>query len=247
MKRVIFLALALLLCLGLCACSEPNYGEYEALIGYIESDDYTSAYLELHKFFGDRELHFEVVESTENMPTEEPPAPTEAEDLYVAVEITLDNWQEYFEIVYREEWLENAFGELTDLTYSYYFQLREEYVDRIYSGSLSQESTQDESGHTIKQMAQSKIDVEIGSTKTLYRVALDPENRTYTLKGKYSLNTVWGGYATEIYSLEFGGRFNYFDRITYANISLTWEDAYYNAYEDFEVLRIQGTIYLEKE
>ena len=246
MKRVIFLALALLLCLGLCACSEPNYGEYEALIGYIESDDYTSAYLELHKFFGDGELHFEVVESTENMPTEEPPAPTEAEDLYVAVEITLDNWQEYFEIVYREKWLENAFGEPTYLSYSHHLQLREEYADRIYFGSLSQESTQDENGYTIMEMAHSEIDVEIGSTKTLYRIALDPENRTYTLNGKHSLNKTWGGYSTAIHSLGYSDTYS-FDRITYADISLTWDDTYYYAYEDFEVLRIQGTIYLEKE
>ena len=47
------------------------------------------------------------------------------------VEITIDNWEQYFTISYVETWQENAFGEYDDLKVDAVLALKPEYIGRI--------------------------------------------------------------------------------------------------------------------
>ncbi len=47
------------------------------------------------------------------------------------VEITMDNWQEFFEIRPEVEWYQDDFGETTSLHYCHFFAVRPEYLDKI--------------------------------------------------------------------------------------------------------------------
>ncbi len=49
----------------------------------------------------------------------------------VETQITLANWQEFFELKEAARWDENAFGEAETLRVVYYLVLRDEYKDRI--------------------------------------------------------------------------------------------------------------------
>ena len=59
MKRIFVCLLVLMVCLSLCACGNDaameKYKEYEALIGYLESGDYESAYRELDRLTGKKD------------------------------------------------------------------------------------------------------------------------------------------------------------------------------------------------
>lgn len=71
--------------------------------------------------------------ATTKAPTKTPTeAPTDAptEPVPVKIEITIDNWQEYFEIVYREEPLKNEFGDITDLATGHYLVLKDKYAQK---------------------------------------------------------------------------------------------------------------------
>ena len=48
-------------------------------------------------------------------------------DLYEAIEITTENWDEYFEITDEGRFSENAFGEVKSFTYYQYLSLKDEY------------------------------------------------------------------------------------------------------------------------
>ena len=49
------------------------------------------------------------------------------------VSITLDNWQEYFSFVDKYDYVYDAEGAITETYYYIYFQLKEEYQDRLVS------------------------------------------------------------------------------------------------------------------
>ena len=48
-----------------------------------------------------------------------------------AVEITIDNWEQYFTISYVDTWQKNSFGEYDDLKVDAVFALKPEYIGRI--------------------------------------------------------------------------------------------------------------------
>lgn len=113
MKKIILLALVLCMCLSLCACGVDE--KYEELLGYLENGDAQGAKQELsqllpelgeeqEKAAADAALlekyqdligHMEAAEYEAAKADVETyiPAPT-----YSEVAITLDNWQQYFEV-----------------------------------------------------------------------------------------------------------------------------------------------------
>ena len=111
MKKALSVLLALILCLSLCACgNQDKYKKYDTLIGYIESNKRAGALAGLTKLFGTNVFVGQlIVNPSEFTESTDPPI------THTEVEITLENWQEYFEITIEEQWGKNAFGELSAL------------------------------------------------------------------------------------------------------------------------------------
>lgn len=147
MKRAVVLLLMAVLCLSFCACGSSKelekYKRYDALIGYIEAGDEENATNEL------------LVLLQENMPEVNEPTIT-------TVEITMDNWQEYFEIRVCESKYYNAFGELDDTWRTDAIYLKEEYISSLTTGGA---------------------DVAFGVTATIAYLEYDEENNIFVENG----------------------------------------------------------------
>lgn len=129
MKKALSFTLVLAMCLLLLACSRQDAGsnEYDALIGYIEADNYLAAYAELNRLMGSDAPPYLVGA----------PAADADEENAKEIEITPDNWQDYFEFrdavtVYR-----NAFEEMTDFTPEHKFGIKKTWEDSIVSVDLA--------------------------------------------------------------------------------------------------------------
>lgn len=108
MKKIILLIISAAVCLSLCACGQSaKYKKYDKLISCIENGDYEGAHSEL-----DRIEAFD-----ENTTASE----------YDAIDITLENWRDYFEIVESHEISKNNFDEIEDMYKTYKFVLKEGY------------------------------------------------------------------------------------------------------------------------
>ena len=121
MKKAIALVLVLVLCLALVACDNSEemekYKKYETLINYLEEEEYQKAYTELLKLsMGGK-------------------SPTEAtEKAKTTVQITMDNWQDYFEILPYKYLQYNDFGDVTWQSIGHALYLKDEYKDRLVNG-----------------------------------------------------------------------------------------------------------------
>ncbi len=141
MKKFLFIFLVLSVCVSLASCGQStDYSKYDSLISSIEKGDYEGAHAEL-----DRLAAFD-----ENTTVPE----------YSAVEITLDNWSEYYEIVEVHETSLNNFDEVEDMYKTYKFVLKDGY-------DIDTDSTQ--------------IDIEFNYTKEWRYVTVDKENETLTI------------------------------------------------------------------
>jgi len=152
MKKTISVFLILAMCLSLCACGVK--AEYKALVEQLEEGDFAGAGEELlllspelakeyHQLCEEAALYQkydDLIDCLEGEDYEgaaadlqsripEPPKPTSTE-----VQITMDNWQEYFEL--REVPVADAFGRLECVTLL--FVPREEYLYRLdYSSEFA--------------------------------------------------------------------------------------------------------------
>ena len=113
MNKAILILLVLGLCLCLCACGK--YAKYDDLIGYIEAGDEENAINEV------------LVLLEQNKPETTEPAT-------ITVELTMDNWQEYFEIRVCESKHYNAFGELEETRRGDAICLKERYLSSLTTG-----------------------------------------------------------------------------------------------------------------
>lgn len=118
MKKLLslLLAAALVLSLGACGKAENPYEEYEELFEYLEREDYDSAMAYIRELAGEPETVPQAAPATEaetQPPETQPPEtqPSETEPQPVTVEITMDNWQDYFELREHVEIERNGFGE----------------------------------------------------------------------------------------------------------------------------------------
>ena len=110
MKKAISLLLALVMCLSLCACGG---GSETPKTEYIESHNPTNIQNETNN-----------AESTEQTEAE----PIETEPTYTTIEISLDNWQDYFQFQWVVSEVRNDFDELTGIKPQMKFSLKEEWV-----------------------------------------------------------------------------------------------------------------------
>ena len=109
MKKLILSVLAALICLCAVSCgSDSKYEKYDTLINYLENGNY--------------DLAEDFIENLRENETAKPGEP----EVY-SVEITNDNWQDYFEIVQKKMTNTNDFGETTDVYLSHYLVLKDSY------------------------------------------------------------------------------------------------------------------------
>lgn len=166
MKKTIALILGLVLCLSLVACGNneelEKYKKYETLINYLEEEDYQKAYIELLKI---------------SRGGEDATIPTEEEKKVTTVEITPDNWQDYFEIRPFESVQYNDFGDLTYKSMGHALYLKEEYLPRVVNGGTD-------------------VSFKVGATKE-YR-EYDTESKTFVEGGKV-YTTKDTEFVTEVY------------------------------------------------
>ena len=106
MKKIIALLLALVMCLSLCACGGGN-----------DTPETTEA-----------PTAPPTTEAPTTLPTTEVFAPTETEPQYTSVEITMENWENYFEYNLTVSPRMNAFGEVETLCPVMSFCLKDEWA-----------------------------------------------------------------------------------------------------------------------
>lgn len=113
MKRILSLMMVMMLCLS-CAvfAEESGYEKYAELFDLLEAKRYGEAH--------------EYINRMENLQTvkQEGAAVTE-------VEITSENWQEYFELKEAPGWMLNDFGEVFDVSWLHVLCVRDEWADKV--------------------------------------------------------------------------------------------------------------------
>lgn len=152
-----------------------------------------------------------------------------AEEDYTVVNITKDNWQEYFEKTETITTGKNAFGEVNEFKVEMQFRLREE--------------------HSPINFELSKCAVEYNRSSVSQKVTVDLNNLTYTLGGKVE-NTATNDQTStlvcrtddndkEYFAMMLGG-FNVYD-VNKTLTHTTWVPI------EHEVLRIEGKLYIVKK
>ncbi len=136
MKKIVAFFSAVLLCLSFTSCAgeinskaENEYEKYEDLFDLLEEGDFEEALyyvaelgdIDLEKF-GETPVSPEVEVIEKPGGTLMKPSQSESADdqpQYELVDITLDNWQDYFELREYHKFEENGFGEFKKVT-TYY-------------------------------------------------------------------------------------------------------------------------------
>lgn len=148
--------------------------------------------------------------------------------LYEVIEITAENWDEYFEITEEGSFNKDAFGDFSSFYLSQYISLKEEYVDRV-STNLSD------------------VVMELDFTYGKKGCQVDGANETYTLTDSYEVSEY--DYDSSAYKLTYGSidEEEYY-RATIMSGSWNKENGYIDNYRtEPQVLRVQGSLYLLKE
>ena len=153
-------------------------------------------------------------------------------DAYDMVELSADNWQEYFEWTEEFCYDTNAFGEVSSLGTKYFFSLKEEYYNRLSPFQINQG------------------DVEISHTLMEHYVSISADGKSYT-KGDHNYRE--GHQYTQIHELRkqndttvslWGAQYAYASVREYKNYPLS--EFLCDYVISHSVTRIQGTLYLLK-
>lgn len=165
MKKILVMLLVASMSFSVVACGDNSevekYKKYETLIAYMEAEDYESALAEVVEMSNGSvsiDNTSDVEETTDMEETANTEAVTEEEEPEVeAIEITLDNWQEYFEIVERDKVIKNAFDEITDVVRVWDIVLKDGFEMVEYDTSIAIEYS------TIYERRYYEIDKENGT------------------------------------------------------------------------------------
>lgn len=146
---------------------------------------------------------------------------------YDKLEITADNFAEYFELVDVVEFTKDSFGDVSGLSYSQYVMIKEEYLDKV--SDLS------------------NVVVELDFTYGEKPITVDLANQTYTLGTDYKLSTYDHESITGRFylSTEDGVPVNFQLNNSTCFYSSS-NSAVCNYRTDMQVLRIEGALYLMK-
>lgn len=223
MKKILALLLAAVMCLSLVACGDSDenaaqIAEYESRIAELEA---TIAELEAMLAERDAEIERLLAEG-------ESKEPENTEPQYETVEITLDNWQDYFEIVEYMTYRENGFGEAESCYFRTELRLKEEYWSRLAADMMDDKGA-----------------VEFSYDYGERAATIDLANRTYSF-GEFTAKES----STATDRFEYTGDGNYiFVYLQTDNIG-SWEiknGLLETARANFELVRIRLVLYLIAE
>ena len=151
----------------------------------------------------------------------------ETQPQYETVEITLDNWQKYFEVIDEPRWKKNAFGEIESFDGVFVsFALKEEYHQKIQS--------------------MEGLAIEVQSNYSVVGCEFNIETETYTLTDTHAIdeNIVAETYSVNGYSRSIGG--GYYVESIQGYVSPGISGSFTNcvcAYpSNIEITRIQGRL-----
>lgn len=146
MKKTISLFLAIIVCITLCTCGVDE--QFNPLLEHLETQNYegiknelvlispdfkaeqeqTAANTELLAKYQSLIDHLEAGNYEDALADIESRMPVPE---YEVIDITMDNWDEYFEIVPDHYWRKNAFGEGVGLCVGFSLFLKDEYAARL--------------------------------------------------------------------------------------------------------------------
>jgi hypothetical protein len=194
----------------------------------MNNDDLMNVTMPLDKTFSNSPMYIgggsfvrkaELIEITEENWQPEPQYTT-IEPQYTTIELTVDNWDTYFEEVTIPRFSKNAFGEVDDFDLEYYLQLKEEYYPLLNRVGTS-------------------IVIEIAYNYGERVCSVDFENQTYELGERI---TTVSTTAIEDWFDDYDGRF-----LCSPYGVIFYDDGEVRYYEDTEILRVKGTLCLRVE
>lgn len=226
MKKILslLLAAALVLSLGACGKAENPYEEYEELFEYLEREDYDSAMAYIRELAGEPESEPQAAPDTEAETQPPETQPSETEPQPVTVEITMDNWQDYFELREHTEFQKNGFGEFEKVS--------------VWVALVNKDGM-------YPDCSLSDVTLEFAITQKYASMTVDPENETITY-GAERRTDPYGDYST-VSTMDGVGQFvgeYYLDRY---GVFIASEWSYepssdqFRVLDTFEILRIAGT------
>lgn len=232
MKKLIALLLATIMCFSLVACGRNDNAalveEYENRIAQLEAElaerdtEIDGLVAEINRILAENEA------SEPNNTEQETTEPENTEPQYETVEITLDNWQEYFEIVGYMTYRDNAFGEAESCFFRSELRLKEEYWSRLSANMMDDKGAIEFSYDYGKKVA-----------------TIDLANRTYSF-GEFTAQS--SGTATDEFSYDNDGNYIYVyletDNIRSSEID---NGLLETARDNFELIRIRLVLYLIAE
>lgn len=251
MKKVLAILLAVVITVSLCACSGDT--TYQALTDALASGDYASVQAELSSLSPDykaeqeklsayRENYGTLIDALEaedygtaqeNLTSR---IPTEPEPEYTYVDITLDNWQEYFEMEQGTEWETNAFDEIEFKGNYLYLTVKEEYRDKLPHFEIENLIGEPSS---VCYTLDEQISVEYKYSFTFYGVTVYPESKAVIRDS--SKGTHQGSDATEVnYFSDNDGNSAYLGGSSLVNSS--GEIIAYSYFDSYEITAIEGKL-----
>ena len=153
-----------------------------------------------------------------------PTTQTDVDVQYRIVEITMDNWMEYFEFVFIEDWQVNGFGESEGYSCEYRLKLRDEYASKINLQKLA-------------------ITVEVAYKDVVSYATFDFEKMEYTIDG--DMSSV--GEKSEVWEITSLNEELCTSRSLSGNVDVQSDRTYFYQILEPTVSRIQGTIELIAE
>lgn len=228
MKKLLslLLAAALVLSLGACGKEENPYAKYEELFEYMEREDYDSAMAYIREMAGESETEPQTASATEaeTEPETTETQPSETEPQPVTVEITMDNWQEYFELREYVEIKKNGFGEFEEVSVCYAL---------VNKDGMSPECSL------------SDVTFEYALTRKYVSMTVDPENETITYGAERGRDPY--GDRTGVETMENAGQYigeftmDRYGKYIFALGTEQESNDQFSVLDTFEILRIAGT------
>lgn len=206
MRKILCFILALVLCLALCACGnqENPYEKYAELFNMLENENYDSAM-----------LYIENLKGNNGDGDSDSDTANDGDEQLETVEITLDNWQEYFELREYTKWYVNAFGEYDGC--SNYYLIMNKDDNEPFDGSIAVEFTYytDKMPYTV--------DVEAGTVEYGESVErlhyYEPRVESFVAVGQYVDEEIGMRFGKYIMSYDFGGTEGEVERITEVDVT----------------------------
>ena len=220
MRKLFCLILAIVMVISLCACVSNS--DLEAVNGELKaSQDQLAEYKEYDTLI--RYLKSENYEAAIADIESRMPEPTEPE--FTEIKITMDNYLDYFTVDFTEDWKVNAFGEIDGLDVNYILRMKADYTSRL------------------RNIENTTINVEWTEEGHVYNCDVDFKNKTYTLAAEPNYI-----YPASKRAESFAGSFFVSDTFLGAALAkgnLSGDTIWMPG--NFEILRIQGSIFLSNE